>query len=896
MASQNKDPNNRNEENASDVHRTDDSEDSTKKNTLPCPLCILLGLFAFLLFVGGVWFWGTAEEWQEFLVILGIAGGLVGIFPLTYLAYASFGAQARRKRLRDDFQLLGLVSEENLDETIEHLYQNAYSWPQFMVYVGLIVAWTLLILAGYLNREYLSFVTFETMTLVFYSYLGAYVYSIQELVRRYNTFDLQPQVYSSIFVRMFIAVAITFVGASFIVINSSQFVGNSNLATDAIAWAAVLAFVIGLFPSSGIRWFVYQANRIFNPPSDQVSELSLRNLLGMSTWHEARFSMMGIDDAQNLATVDIPKLLLTTQFDTQQIVNWIDQAILYVKVGNRIDRFREAKITTFHEFQLVLDGLLVSSSENSTDPETPEPTKFRTNLSTLLGLTDPDELARLGDYSNFPNYTHIALYYQGTAVVGRQRGELGILKLTGVGVIDRTWTRALTATYQNRELKIVAQKIERQILPKSKDPQPFIDLGTIYYQLRKPNQAIKKYTKAIELIEAKLGEAGNKKTKRLLDLNFKLAEAFFGRSMAYIDNADYERAIDDCTKAINFNRGYAEAFNNRGLGYMEMGYYDQAVADLNEALRLDDRLAVAYHNRGITFNAQGEFKKATVEFEKAYLLSYLEPGLWFGWGKALIGIEQYGCALEKLTQALLLKPDWADAYANRGYAHLELGQNNYGQARRDFEKAIDIDDSLVVAHTNLGILEARQKNYVMAIPHYRKALELAPEYFVARSNLAIAYYEQGNLEDALNEFQHVIKSAPSDSFDYQQAEKYVSRLLEELTETLEHFKTSLESYRGLGNRRGEAVSLKHIGSFLERSGQLDEALINYQESLSIMRELEDKSGQAELVWSLGLIHEKMGDFPEAQEFLTEALTLYNGSSNAIRVNKDLERVRSKLTD
>ena len=42
-------------------------------------------------------------------------------------------------------------------------------------------------------------------------------------------------------------------------------------------------------------------------------------------------------------------MLLTTQFDTQQVANWIDQAILYVKVGDKIERFREAKIATFSE-------------------------------------------------------------------------------------------------------------------------------------------------------------------------------------------------------------------------------------------------------------------------------------------------------------------------------------------------------------------------------------------------------------------------------------------------------------------------------------------------------------------------------------------------------------------
>lgn len=52
---------------------------------------------------------------QKQLISLEIVAyvGLVGIYPLTYLAYLGFGAQAQQKRLRDDFRLLGLARRRN---------------------------------------------------------------------------------------------------------------------------------------------------------------------------------------------------------------------------------------------------------------------------------------------------------------------------------------------------------------------------------------------------------------------------------------------------------------------------------------------------------------------------------------------------------------------------------------------------------------------------------------------------------------------------------------------------------------------------------------------------------------------------------------------------------------
>ena len=61
----------------------------------------------------------------------------------------------------------------------------------------------------------------------------------------------------------------------------------------------LVAFVVGIFPNSGVRWLTAQANRVTNQSNERDSELLVRNLLGVSQWHEARLSMMGIDDAQN---------------------------------------------------------------------------------------------------------------------------------------------------------------------------------------------------------------------------------------------------------------------------------------------------------------------------------------------------------------------------------------------------------------------------------------------------------------------------------------------------------------------------------------------------------------------------------------------------------------------
>ena len=66
------------------------------------------------------------------------------------------------------------------------------------------------------------------MEVIFFGYLGTYVFSVQELVRRYNTFDLQPQVYSSILVRILITLALTFVIGSLSIDHSEALFAAQN--------------------------------------------------------------------------------------------------------------------------------------------------------------------------------------------------------------------------------------------------------------------------------------------------------------------------------------------------------------------------------------------------------------------------------------------------------------------------------------------------------------------------------------------------------------------------------------------------------------------------------------------------------------------------------------------
>lgn len=861
------------------------------KQMLAGSMIILLVAIGFFLL------WHYVPQSRQTIMPILIGLGFIGIYPLTYLAYLAFGEDAQRKRLRDDFQLFGLVDDKDLDETINQLYQNVYSWPQFTVYISLIVTITTILLLGFINREHVPIFPADMMELIFYGFLGAYVFSVQELIRRYNTFDLQPQVYSSILVRILVATILTLVITTVLMLNGSLLqIEGEQIDGSTKAWLAIVAFAIGIFPNDGLNWLLQQANRILNSGPNRNSELPLRNLLGINAWHESRLSMMGIDDAQNLATADIPKLLLTTQFDTQQVANWIDQAILYVKVNDRIERYREAKITTFHELQCAIENLTMP-----VDAKIEANGHERSSLATVLGLTSLDELTRLREYSNFPNYTHIANFYEGSGRVGSQRAEESVQKLIGATGIDiGTGWNSLSDSVQDQQSELSdLLKLKRQLHGRSRDPSLYTRLGIIKYKLHNLDQAKIHFDNAIQL-------------------DTKFAQAYFGRSAVYMENEQWELALQDISRVIELAPTDAEAFNQRGLIYFRMGHHERAIKDLNRALELDNRLVVAYYNRGVAFYKWGFLGKVTEDFEKAYLLGYRQAGLWLFWGLALLSDGRYREAIEKLSLASTQDPDLAEAYANRGKAYLTLGEAYFDQARIDLQTALNKDDSLWATHNDLGNLAFRRRNFENAITHYRKAIQTrldkdGENYFLARHNLAITYYQLLDVDRAVEQFQLLNQLMSDRDLTPEEQEKWdsLTNMLRVSAAVLDKLQTALDLHKQLHDVEGQAWANKHLGNFYRRKGALTQAVDHLQESARLFEAVENEAETAVINHQIqqtqasaarvgrqaGNFYKRKAEWTRAIYYFEQAAQLYeaiNQGAEVDTINLEIQQAQEQL--
>ncbi len=168
------------------------------------------------------------------------------------------------------------------------------------------------------------------------AFLGAYLWGLQYLVRRYFMNDLIPGLYYLIGLRMFLAVTLA-------LLISNAFSDDLLDGMPAGVWPAA-AFLIGTFPQRGLQWLMARLP-LFSPrPDPSVRELPLEMIEGVSHYDKMRLEELGIDNCHDLADEDLVPLLLKSPYNARKLINWLLQAKLCVHVGYGVRILREHNI------------------------------------------------------------------------------------------------------------------------------------------------------------------------------------------------------------------------------------------------------------------------------------------------------------------------------------------------------------------------------------------------------------------------------------------------------------------------------------------------------------------------------------------------------------------------
>lgn len=268
---------------------------------------------------------------------------LASVFPVSAGLYLTSRHKHDLQELRKDFKLLGLDSSAPL---LKH-YSQPFTYVEFLLHslLPFVLTWLGAILLAAAIKK--SPGPFEQIDALGYGFLGAYIFCIQLIYRRYTTFDLQPSVYMNCTLTLIAGLAFNYTAFTTI----AALAGTSQTEGIGAGLSAIVAFSLGYFPMLAIRWFNELTNAALGNNGYRIDSLPLSVIDGISQFHETRLRDEGIDNVQNLASVKIDHLLASTPFNAQQALEWIDQAILisYIDPGN-VESFRRIGVRKVSDF------------------------------------------------------------------------------------------------------------------------------------------------------------------------------------------------------------------------------------------------------------------------------------------------------------------------------------------------------------------------------------------------------------------------------------------------------------------------------------------------------------------------------------------------------------------
>lgn len=163
--------------------------------------------------------------------------------------------------------------------------------------------------------------------------------------------------------------------------------------------------------------------------------------------------------------------------------------------------------------------------------------------------------------------------------------------------------------------------------------------------------------------------------------------AYINRGNAYMIRADYKLAIDDYTRAVEYEPYAADAYLNRAIVYSKMEEYNHALDDYNRAVGMGIHDAVTYNSRALLKARLKDIKGAKGDFLNALEMDPDYADAWINLGLMYANNSEFNKAMDALINAVRSDSRSARAYYWRGMVQLNMKQ--YEGACRDLKIARD---------------------------------------------------------------------------------------------------------------------------------------------------------------------------------------------------------------
>lgn len=283
---------------------------------------------------------------------------ITGFMPLTAISFFRYRVPKKEKDYNKAMRDMGIKTSKKVRDIYSPL---RYFLPVTFVTMICLLASTyfafadsfkdnmtdsLLLTGAFFGEDKIALVR-QSLAVLSFAFLGSFIWSATNIIRRLVGNDLSPNVYYSAGIRIIMAAVIALV---------LSFLLGEQSSLDVFAFKGSLmaiAFLTGMFPESVLQYLVNLYEKFVNPEDLINNQLSLYRIEGISVDHKDRLKEVGIDNAQNLSNTSLTQLCIETPFEARIILDWIGQAKLLCYLKNDMESLRSVGIRTAFDLMKV---------------------------------------------------------------------------------------------------------------------------------------------------------------------------------------------------------------------------------------------------------------------------------------------------------------------------------------------------------------------------------------------------------------------------------------------------------------------------------------------------------------------------------------------------------------
>ncbi|MEO5717474.1 MAG: tetratricopeptide repeat protein [Chthoniobacterales bacterium] len=201
---------------------------------------------------------------------------------------------------------------------------------------------------------------------------------------------------------------------------------------------------------------------------------------------------------------------------------------------------------------------------------------------------------------------------------------------------------------------------------------------------------------------------------------------------------------------------------NRGVKYAKKKQYDKAIEEFTKAIELQPKDPKNYRNRALTYRLMGETKKSKADEAKAIEVSPKSVKSHIANARALIRDKNYKEALNELNSALEMESRNTTTLRLRAYVYLL--QNKWEKAIADYTVAINsVREVDVEGRSRRGFAYRNLKKYDLALEDFSKVIEVQPKDVESYRRRVYIYRKLNENEKAVADLKKILELKPDDT-------------------------------------------------------------------------------------------------------------------------------------